>query len=45
MPFDRAVAPGQSQCRFYGMLIAQEAGCEAAEGGMFGMFKPLRPRR
>jgi len=23
MPFDRAVAPGQSQCRFHGMLIAQ----------------------
>src|SRR4030081_628080 len=41
MPFDRAVAPGQSQCRFHGMLIAQEAGCEAAEGGMFGTFKPL----
>jgi hypothetical protein len=34
MPFDRAVAPGQSQCRFHGMLIAQEAGCEAAEGGI-----------
>jgi hypothetical protein len=44
MPFDRAVAPGQSQCGFHGMLIAQEAGCEAAEGSMFGMFKPLRPR-
>jgi hypothetical protein len=45
MPFDRAVAPGQSQCRFCGMLIVQEAGCEAAQGGMFGMFKALRPRR
>jgi hypothetical protein len=33
MPFDRAVAPGQSQCGFYGMLIAQEAVCEAAQGG------------
>jgi hypothetical protein len=45
MPFDRAVAPGQSQSRFYGMLITQEAGCETAQGGMSGTFKPLRPRR
>jgi hypothetical protein len=33
MAFDRTVALGQSQCRFHGMLIAQEPGCEAAEGG------------
>ena len=44
MHFDWAVAPTQSQCRFRGMLIAQEAECEAPEGGVFRTFKPLRPR-
>ena len=41
MPFDRAVAPGRVSAASTGMFIAQEAGCETAEGGMFGHVQAI----